>query len=117
MKHRSILLTLVAVAIAGCSGHSGSSLVPTAGAPLGGSSALGPQSALAASAPTGWTATATRAFTVKAPDLGATAASTPITVRLGLQMRNADALKSAVAHGGTVPDSAFLATYAPTAAQ
>jgi len=69
-------------------------------------------------APVGWTATATRGFAIKnAVDQGRRSAASPVTVRLGLQMRNMSALRDAVAHGAIVSDSAFASSYAPTAAQ
>jgi len=68
--------------------------------------------------PGGWTATATRGFAIKtAVDQGRTAAASPLTIRLGLQMRDMSGLQNAVAHGMVVSDSTFLSTYAPTIAQ
>ncbi len=82
-------------------------------------------------ATTSWVPTATKAMTsemqvLKATDLGATSASTPVRLALGLQVRNAAGLK-ALARAVSTPDSAndqhfltpagFLADYAPTAAQ
>ncbi len=106
-----------AIVAAGCSGHTGNSPIPTSASPQSISGgAIGTLST--AAAPSGFAATATRAFAIKgASDLGATAGTTKMTVRLGLQMRNMSALQNAVAHGTLVPDSTLLSTYAPTSAQ
>lgn len=69
----------------------------------------------AVAAPTRWAARATQALSLaNATDLGALPGT---KVRLGLQMRNADALKAAVASGQIVPRSAFISTYAPASDQ
>ncbi len=117
MKKFPASATLLLLAAA-CSGHNGgSSLIPSAGVPDGTTRDASAQ-ALAA-VPAGWAATATRGLTTlkSVSDRGVLAASTPVTVRVGLALRNANALKTAVAHGMTVSDGAFLSTYAPTTTQ
>ncbi len=108
----------MSVITAACSGHNGSALPPTGGA--GSSpSALGvhtTRSAAAATAPLGWATTATQVFPLaNATDLGALSSSKSVTVRLGLQLHNIDALKSLIASGQTISPGTFNAQYAPTA--
>ncbi len=111
---------VVGVLTASCSGHNGQSAVPPMGTtpqgrPVGSDSI---RTTAVAAAPAGWAATATQALALKsAADLGAASPSTPVTVRVGMQLRNMSALKSAVAAGSMVSDSTFMATYAPTSAQ
>ncbi len=108
---------------ASCSSHGGSSFVPqsSGGADsqpvsMGARTTLSPQAM--AAAPAGWATTATQGLKPShASDLGALSASQPMTVRLGLQMRNPDQLKSMVAAGQTIDPSTFNATYAPTSIQ
>jgi subtilase family serine protease len=118
MKKFPAAASVFALLVAGCSGHNGSSMIPSGGMPDSATHSSGTQS-VAAAAPSGWAATATRGLTTlqNVSDLGPLSASAQITVRLGLQLRNADALKSAVAHGVTVSDGAFLSSYAPAPAQ
>jgi len=74
--------------------------------------------ASANAAPAGWANTATQVFALKsASDLGALPTTQALTVHLGLQMHNADQLKSVVQNHGRVSAGAFNATYAPTAAE
>jgi pseudomonalisin len=118
----------IGVLAAGCSGGRGAgSMLPSAG-PGGGAAAssaaaspLGAKNTRAkagiAAAP-GWAATGTGAFAVaNASDLGALNPSTSIEVVLGLQMRNVDSVKAAIAAGQTMSHDAFVAQYAPTSAQ
>jgi len=106
---------------ASCSSHGGSAFLPQVGGGNLQPSALGAHTTRAArptSVPAGWSATATQAFNLSnATDLGALSASQPVTVRLGLQMRSPDQLKSLVAAGQQINPSTFNATYAPTSAQ
>jgi pseudomonalisin len=104
---------------AGCSGHAGNSALPnSATGQTQGGAGINTQAITMSAAPTGFAPTATKAFALKnAIDTGAASASTPLTVRLGLQIRNMTSLQSAVAHGTAVSDAAFAATYAPTSAQ
>jgi pseudomonalisin len=75
---------------------------------------LGP----AASAATGWSATATRAQTLlRATDLGREPGTTPVHVVAALNLRDAAGLRSAVASGTVLTHAQFRAAHAPTAAQ
>lgn len=104
---------IVAIAASGCAGHAASGLPPS---PAAVQNAPFTQQSIAA--PGGWASTATRAFAVKgAVDSGALPPSTPVTVRVGLRLRNENALKASVASGSLVSDGMFLSSYAPTAAQ
>jgi pseudomonalisin len=68
--------------------------------------------------PAGWAATGTGVVPLAdATDLGAVSPNQQITVRVGLQLRNVDALNQIVASGGTVDNGTFMSTYAPTSAQ
>ncbi|MGZ3496685.1 MAG: S53 family peptidase [Vulcanimicrobiaceae bacterium] len=121
MKKLGTVALVVGLATAACSGQGGGGAVP----PMGGQqpvSSMGTGSTRAtksaAAAPSGWASTATQALSVaNASDLGALSPSQTITVRLGLQMRNADQLKALVASGQTIDDGAFMSQYAPTTAQ
>jgi len=115
MKKLGAAALVVGLFSASCSGHGVTPSVPggaSAPSDLGAGSS---KSATVAAAPDGWSTTGTGAIALaNATDLGALDASKPLTVRIGLQMRNADQLKAAVASGQTVSPSAFAATYAPT---
>ncbi len=107
----------LSVITAACSGHNGS-VLPSAGSGSSPSSigAKTSRTAAAVTAPAGWATTATQVFSLSnATDLGTLSSSKTITVRLGLQLHNVDALKSAVASGQTISPSAFNAQYAPSA--
>jgi pseudomonalisin len=115
---RHLLLLATCIAVAGCSSHS--SAVPPRSNDAQSSDLQSSAVALTgqAAAPLGWAATHTLAFGIKgATDLGAVAATTPITIRLGLQLRNLNALKTAVADGITVSTASFIGEYAPTSTQ
>jgi subtilase family serine protease len=103
---------------ASCSGGHGSSMIPSA------PSAESPASARAeAPAPSGWAATLTRGVKpVRGSDSGdlaaassARAAGRPITVRVGLALRNLTQLQAAIASHHVVSRGEFLAQYAPSA--
>lgn len=101
-----------------CSNHHAGVLPQSIGAPASGTDGIGTQAVSTASIPAGWAATHTLGFVLsKATDLGALSSSTPVTVRLGLALRNTNALKSAVASMAYVSDGTFMADYAPTSAQ
>ncbi len=110
-------LALSAV-LASCGGHGGSA-IPNA--PAAAPSNLGTHDTRAAAtvaAPAGWAATATGVLNLaNATDLGALPATQSITIRLALQLNNANALKSLIASGQTVSPADFTANYGPTAAQ
>nr|MDQ6925141.1 S53 family peptidase [Candidatus Eremiobacteraeota bacterium] len=68
-------------------------------------------------APPGWKATATRGATIaSATDRGALAPTTPLTVRVGLNLRNEDALQAAIAARQKMSPGQFAAQYGPAAA-
>ncbi|MBV8353929.1 MAG: S8/S53 family peptidase, partial [Candidatus Eremiobacteraeota bacterium] len=113
-----------------CSGHSASSLpsIPTSNTHAATQTTtqttqrvLGTRmtrAAAVASAPAGWSATATQAtLPANASDNGALSPSQPVTVRLGLQLRNVDQLNSLVASGQQVDPGSFTASYGPTSDQ
>jgi pseudomonalisin len=69
-------------------------------------------------APAGWAATATRAATIPgATDKGVLAPSTPMTVRVGLNLHNVTQLQSAIAARQRISASQFATEYGATAAE
>ncbi|HEY0383506.1 MAG TPA: S53 family peptidase [Candidatus Elarobacter sp.] len=67
-------------------------------------------------APAGWAATATRGATVAgATDTGALEPSTPLTVRLGLNLHNTDQLAALIAARQKITPGQFAAQFGPTA--
>jgi pseudomonalisin len=122
MNKLAAVAIAVGVVAASCSGHTGSSSIPSApGAASGSQSSAGTRStkpSAVTTAPSGWAATATAPLELSgASDLGALPSSQTITVHVGLQLNNVNALKSAVASGQIISSSTFNSTYAPTAAQ
>jgi pseudomonalisin len=74
--------------------------------------AVQPSGAIAA--PPGWTATATRgASVVHGADAGPLAPSTPLTVRLGLSLRNTDQLRASIAARQRITPAQFAAQFGP----
>ncbi len=72
----------------------------------------------AAAAPAGWAATATSALALaNATDLGALDGAKTVEVTLGLQMRDVEAVKAAIAAGQVMSRDAFVSQYAPSADQ
>ena len=75
----------------------------------------------AVAVPAGWAATATRAAVIpNATDKGLLAPSTPLTVRVGLNLRNTAQLAAAIAQAGKgakMTPQQFASQYGPTAAQ
>lgn len=120
MKKLATLGALAALAVvtASCSGHGGSTALPTtnsvsrAGGTTIASSTVG-------TAPAGWATTNTQALTnvLNATDQGVLQSTQPLTVRVALQMQNMTQLQSLVASGQTIDQGAFMSTYAPTSAQ
>src|SRR5215469_15639197 len=111
MKKVSSLAIVAGLLTASCSGHSGSPLLPQSVSSARSATSL-------AAAPSGWANTSTQAMNLKsASDLGALSASTPLTVRVGLQTRNTQQLSQLVASGQNVDKGNYLAQYAPTSAQ
>jgi len=114
------LAAVAGLATASCSGGHAGSLPParlqSGGAPSA-PSAAGARTTRAKSivAPAGWAATATDAIVpANATDLGALDGAHQVNVVLGLQMRNADAVKAAIAAGQRISRSAFVSQYAPS---
>ena len=71
-----------------------------------------------AAAPAGWSNTATGSIALaNATDLGRLDRAKTVDVVLGLQMRNADAVKAAIAAGQRMSREAFVGQYAPSSAQ
>ena len=110
------LALTTAVATASCSGGgSMSHLLP--GAAGSGSAATTQSVTQALVAPAGWSATATRAATIPgATDKGALAPSTPMTIRVGLNLHNVSQLQSAIVSRRKVSASQFASEYGPTPA-
>jgi len=126
MRKFGTLALVVGFLATACSGHSGSSALPSlssaqiGGQPstMGARTTMRPQSV--AVAPAGWATTSTLAIgtsLANATDLGVLPSTQPVTVRLALQLRNADQLKQAVASGQVMSHGAFMSGYAPTSAQ
>ena len=66
-------------------------------------------------APAGWAATATRGASIAgATDAGALEASTPLTVRVGLNLHNQDQLASLIAARQKITPGQFAAQFGPT---
>src|ERR1700694_1901886 len=116
MKRLFALALATGLCTASCSGGM-SHLLP--GGSNGSAARAGtraPQEAIVA--PAGWAATATRGATVpSAVDKGALAPSTPLTVRVGLNLHNEDQLKSLIAARTRISPSQFAAQFGPTASE
>jgi pseudomonalisin len=118
-------IAAVGVLTASCSGHGAAPGSFSAMPPASSSAARNPAgtggtraAAVSISVPSGWAATSTLALPLQgASDLGALSPSQTLTVRVGLQLNNASALKALVSSGQTISPATFDATYAPTAAQ
>jgi pseudomonalisin len=127
MKRLAALAGMLGVMTTACSGGHGSSSLPPMGGgvqPAGASSGVSslgahttrPLSAVAA--PAGWAATGTGAIALaNASDLGQLDRAKSVNVVLALQMRNADAVKAAVASGQRMSREAFVSQYAPSSSQ
>lgn len=122
-KHALAALAMGAgLLTASCAGHGGSSALPPAGGmqPQQQQSRSGAgttRAAAVAAAPSGWATTGTQTFKLSnATDLGAASASKTLTVRVGLQLRNAQQLQSLVKSGQVIDPSTFNSTYAPASA-
>lgn len=118
MKKLATAALAVGLLTVSCAGHGGGSAIPpTANSPASaGSSSIRPESM--AAAPSGWANTSTQALSLtNATDQGVLAATTQITIRVGLQLRNEQQLQQLVASGQKVPSGEFMSEYAPTGAQ
>jgi pseudomonalisin len=117
MLRLAALASVAGLLFASCSGgHGVSSLLPHgAGAPQSGARAARDTAIVA---PPGWAATATRGETIaNAADQGPLAGSTPLTVRVGLNLRNTDQLAAALAQphkGPAMSPQQFASQYGPT---
>jgi subtilase family serine protease len=112
MKHLVVIAVGAGLLTASCSGGVGRHLLPSTAAQ---STQRSAQAQEAIVAPPGWAATATRGATIPGgTDRGALAPSTPITVRVGLNLHNEDQLKSAIAARQKIAPSQFAAQYGPT---
>lgn len=116
MLRLAALAAAAGLLVSSCAGsRSAGSLLPVTAAPQSGERAARD---VAVTVPLGWTATATRAATIPGgSDKGALAPSTPLTVRVGLNLRNTSQLQSAIAAGQQVTRQQFAAQYGPTASQ
>lgn len=97
-----------------CSGGIASHLLPSADSHASGASrGVRPQDVVVA--PAGWSATATRGATIPhGTDNGALAPSTPLTVRLGLNLHNESSLQSLIAARQKITPAQFAAQFGPT---
>jgi pseudomonalisin len=112
MKHLAVLAVGAGLLTASCSGGVGRHLLPSTAAQ---STQRSAQAQEAIVAPPGWAATATRGATLPSgTDRGALAPSTPMTVRVGLNLHNEDQLKSAIAARQKISPAQFAAQYGPT---
>lgn len=118
MKRLVVAATVAALITSACSGNgagSGSGVVP---GPASQGSTMVRRPAAVAAAPAGWATTGTQALSLRnASDTGPLAPSTTLTIRVGMQLRNATQLQQLVGSGQTLSNAAFMSTYAPTAAQ
>jgi pseudomonalisin len=98
---------------ASCSGGGVMShLLPAAGGASSAAHGRAAQDAIVA--PAGWSATATRGATIPgATDRGALSAATPLTVRVALNLRNEDQLRSLIAARQKISASQFSAQFGP----
>jgi len=121
MNKLAVVAVAAGLTAASCSGGRGISALPP-GAAVHASSAGAPSTLGArttrprslAAAPSGWANTATAAILpANAADLGQLDRARTLNVVLGLQMRNVDAVKSAIAAGQRMSRDAFMSQYAP----
>ena len=116
MKRLLAIALTSGLATTACSGGAGH-LLPSAGS-AGAASAGRAAHAEAIVAPPGWAATATRGATLpNATDKGPLAGTTPLTVRVGLNLHNEDGLRAAIAGHPRMSQSQFNAQYGPTASE
>jgi pseudomonalisin len=112
MKRLSALAIAAGIATTSCSGGGMSHLLPGTNGP-GARAARVAQDAVVA--PAGWAATATRGATIPSgTDRGALAPTTPMTVRVALNLHNEDSLKSLIAARQKISAAQFAAQFGPT---
>lgn len=115
MKKLSIVALAAGILTASCSGHGAQSTLPAMG---NNPNSVSRTSQTITLAPAGWANTSTQAASVaNATDLGNLDASKTLTVRLGLQMHNVSQLQNFIAQGTVVPNSQFMAQFAPTSTE
>jgi subtilase family serine protease len=127
MQKLTAIALVAGLSVSACSGHAGTAALPQlnsqgqASSPQTSGSAVGAHSTRPASlavAPAGWANTQTQTFNLKsAGDLGALAPTQAMTVRLGLQLHNVDAIQALVKSGQIVTPAQFKASYSPTASE
>jgi pseudomonalisin len=125
MKRFAAAAIAVGVVTASCSGgHGASSLMPAGVQPQTASTkpattgAKTTRAASNATAPAGWANTATQAFSFKnASDLGALNPAQAITVRVGLQLHDVDAMKQSAQSHAKLSPSQVKAQFGPTVAE
>lgn len=122
MKKLGAIALVAGVFTASCAGHGGSPLPQNATqAQQTHTNSRGTgtsRPATVAAVPAGWSATGTQALSLQnASDLGALDSSKVLTVRLGLQMRNASQAQALLQQGQTLSASAVTAQFGPTADQ
>jgi pseudomonalisin len=121
MKKLAAWAVVLGLVAASCSGHGAGTALPSARAADATASTLGahtsrPKSSL--SAPAGWATTGTSALALaNAADLGQLDRAKTVEVTLGLQMRNVEAAKSAIAARQIMSRDAFVSGFAPSADQ
>ncbi|HEY0395963.1 MAG TPA: S53 family peptidase [Candidatus Elarobacter sp.] len=117
MKRLLALAITTGLATAACSGGGAGHLLPTAGGANASAAARAARTE-AIVAPPGWSSTATRGATIpNATDRGPLAPSTPLTVRVGLNLHNEDGLRAAIAARQKMSQAQFNAQYGPTASE
>ena len=97
--------------LASCSGHNGAASLPSTA--TGG----GVRPASVNVAPAGWASTATLALADASHAVGTLDSAKTITISVGLQLRNVDQAKAAIAGGQTLDQATFIANNSPTDAQ
>ena len=115
MKRLLALALTTGVATASCGGGGMSHLLPGTRTPNA-HAARAAQDAIVA--PAGWAATATRGATIpSATDLGALSPTTPLTVRVAMNLHNESGLDSLIASHQRITPSQFAAQFGPTASE
>jgi len=118
MNRLGIAALIAGIITASCSGHGVTPSVSSGPSSISQSGGGTTRAASVAVAPAGWSTTGTQTTSLaNASKIGALPGSTPLTVRVGLQLRNLAQLQQAVANGQTVSPADFAATYGPTSDQ
>jgi pseudomonalisin len=126
MKRLAAVAAILALATTACSGmRSAGSLLPSSmtfggnnNTPASSGARTTRAETAAAPAPSGWSNTATQALVLKsASDLGPLNPAQTLTVRLGLQLHNIEALKQVVQSRAKLTPAQVKASYGPTASE